>query len=168
MVEYRYNEPFYKLQFSDLEEDAVHILSFEGMETVSRLFEYRFDLLSENPELDADQILNKKAVFIITRGDEDPIKIYGIISRFEQLGRTPDYVSYHAVLVPKMWRLNLTYKNEIYQDMDIKQIIEEVLKVSGFSGEDYEFNLSETYPHLEFVVQYRETDSAGRCDHADF
>ena len=45
MVEYKYNEPYYKLQFSELTEDAVHVLSFQGEEAVSRLFEYRFELI---------------------------------------------------------------------------------------------------------------------------
>ncbi|NUM75164.1 hypothetical protein HUU40_12450, partial [candidate division KSB1 bacterium] len=84
MVQYFSNQPLYKLHFSELEENAVKVLSFEGEENLSRLFEYRFDLLSEDAELDAASILNKKATFILTRGDEEPIKIHGIISHFEQ------------------------------------------------------------------------------------
>jgi len=158
MVEYKYNQPYYKLQFSELDEDAVQVLSFEGEEQISRLFEYRFELLSEDAELDAKSILNKKATFLITRGDEDPIKINGIISHFEQRGRTPDYVSYYAVLVPKMWRLNLTYQNEVYQFVDIEKLVTQVLDTAGFSGEDFKFNLNESYPELEYVVQYHETN----------
>ncbi len=158
MVQYLSNQPFYKLHFSELEEDAVKVLSFEGEENISRLFEYRFDLLSEEAELDAANILNKKATFTLTRGDEEPITIHGIISHFEQRGRTPDYVSYHAVLVPKMWRLTLTYQSEIYQQMNIEKLIKKVLETSGFSGQDFEINLTNSYPELEYVVQYRETD----------
>ena len=157
MVEYKYNEPYYKLLFSDLPEDAVQVLSLEGEEGISRLFEYRFNLFSEEPELNAKDILNKKASFVITRED-DPIMINGIISHFEQRGQTPDYVSYYAVLVPKLWRLKLTYASQVYQKMDIEQMVTEVLKNSDFSNEDFEFNLNETYPELEFAVQYRETN----------
>lgn len=158
MVQYFSNQPFYKLHFSELEENAVKVLSFEGEENLSRLFEYRFDLLSEDAELDAASILNKKATFILTRGDEEPLKIHGIISHFEQRGRTPDYVSYCAVLVPKMWRLTLTYQSEIYQQMNIEKVIKKVMETSGFSGQDFEINLSQSYPELEYVVQYRETN----------
>ncbi|MFC1852066.1 type VI secretion system Vgr family protein [candidate division CSSED10-310 bacterium] len=159
MVEYRYNEPYYTLQFSELDEDVVRVHSFEGEENISRLFEYRFHLLSEEAELDPESILNKKATFSITRGEDDPINIYGIISHFEQRGRSPDYVSYFAVLVPRMWWTNLTYRSEVFQEMDIQQIITLVLENSGLSaGEDFEFSLSESYPEMEFVVQYRETN----------
>ncbi|MFH1197537.1 MAG: type VI secretion system tip protein TssI/VgrG [bacterium] len=158
MVEYRHNEPYYKLEFIELEEDVLKILSFQGEEQISGLFEYRFELLSDQPDIDASQILNKKATFIITRGEEDPLKIHGIISHFEQRGRTPDYVSYFAVLVPKMWRLKLTYQNEIYKNMNMEQLVGEVLKNSGFGNEDYRFDLTESYPENEYIVQYQETN----------
>jgi len=158
MVEYKYNQPYYKLHLSELDEDAVHVFSFDGEESISRLFQYRFELLSEDPEIDAADVLDKKATFIITRGDEDPIKIFGVISHFEQRGRTPDYVSYFAVLVPKMWRTTLNYGSRVFQKMDIENIVTEVLKENDFTSEDYLFSLNGSYPEIEYCVQYRETD----------
>jgi type VI secretion system secreted protein VgrG len=158
MVQYRHNAPYYELHFSELEEDVVRVLAFEGIENISRLFKYSFQLLSENPELKPEEILNKKATFTMNRGDEDPLQINGIISRFEQRGQSPDYVSYFAELVPKMWRLGLTFQSRIFHNMDIEKIVTEVLETSEFSGDDFEFKLNETYPDLEFAVQYRESD----------
>ncbi|MGH7496390.1 MAG: type VI secretion system Vgr family protein [bacterium] len=158
MIQYKSNEPLYQLHFSELPEDAVHVLAFEGDESISRLFEYRIDLISEDPELDAKSILNKKATFILTRGEQEPIKLHGIISHFEQRGRTPEYVLYHAVLVPKMWRLALNFSSNVFQKMDIEKLVSAVLKEAGFTGEDYEFHLNESYPQLEYCAQYRETD----------
>ena len=158
MPHYLSNQPLYQLHFSELEQDLVKVLFFEGEESLSRPFEYRFDLLSEDPGLEAKKILDRKAAFSITRGAEQPLQISGIIARFEQRGRTPDYVAYHAVLVPKLWRLHLTYQSEIYQRMSIAQLIPKVLQSSGFSGEDYEIRLSKSYPAQEYVTQYRETN----------
>lgn len=62
MLQFKSNEPLYQLHFSELEEDAVKVFSFEGEESISRLFEYRFELVSEDPELDAKSILNKKSM----------------------------------------------------------------------------------------------------------
>jgi len=93
----------------------------------------------------------------MNRGDEDPVKIHGIISRFEQRGRTPRYVSYYAELVPKMWRLGLTQANEVYQKMDIQNLVTQVFRDSGLSGQDYSFDLNEPYPENEYIIQYRET-----------
>jgi type VI secretion system secreted protein VgrG len=158
MVDYKYNEAYYRIHFSDLAEDAVQVLSFEGEENISQLFKYRITLLSDDAELDAESILNKTATFIMTRGDDDPIKIHGIISHFEQRGRMPDYVMYYVELVPKMWRLGLTYQSEIYQNMDIEQLVTKVLQDSGFSGEDFKFDLNDSYPEMEYIVQYRESN----------
>jgi len=158
MVQYKSNAPLYQLHFSELEEEAVQVLAFEGEESLSRLFEYRLELVSEDAGLDAKSILNKKATFVMTRGEEEPIKLHGIISHFEQRGRTPEYVFYYAVLVPKMWRLTLTFQNEIYQSMDMEKLIKKVMETSGFSGEDYEIALNESYPEQEYIVQYQETN----------
>jgi type VI secretion system secreted protein VgrG len=158
MVKWKRNEPYYELQCSDLAQDAVRVLAFEGEESISRLFEYRIELLSDDPKLDPAKILNKSAAFVMNRGDDEPVKIHGIISQFEQRGRTPRYVSYYAVLVPRMWRMSLTQINEIYQKMDIKKLVTQIMKNSGFAGDDYKFDLKESYPEQEYIVQYRETN----------
>ena len=158
MAKPKHNKPHFELHFSELPDDTVHVLAFEGEESISRLFNYRIELISYEQELNPADILNKKATFILNRGDEDPVKIHGIISHFEQRGRTPRYVSYYAELVPKMWRLELTYANEVFQKMNVEKIVTQVLKNSGFSGQDFRFELRESYPELEYSVQFRETN----------
>ncbi len=158
MVKYTSNQPYYELQCSELDEDALRVVSFQGEEKISRLFRYTFELLSEDPELDPVDILNKKATFVLHRGDEDPLKIFGIISHFEQRGRSPSYVSYYAELVPKMWLTGLTFRNEIFQNMNVEKIVTEVLQSDGLAAKDFEFDLSGSYSDLEFVAQYRETN----------
>ena len=137
----------------------MHVLSFQGDESISRLFEYHFDLFSTEADLDPIDFLNKPATFVLSRGDMDPIEIHGIISLFEQHGRSPDYVFYKAVLVPKFWRSTLTYQSVVYQEMDIEQLITYVMEEGGFvKGSDFKFDLAESYPTMEYVVQYKETD----------
>jgi type VI secretion system secreted protein VgrG len=158
MVKFKHNEPHFELQLSEIEDGVLRVLSFDGEEAISRPFEYRIELLSDDPEIDPAKILNKAATFVLNRGDEDPVKIHGVISDFEQHGKTARYVSYSAVLVPRLWRLTLTYRNEIYQKMNIEKLIIQVLKDSGFSGDDYKFDLKESYADREYIVQYRETN----------
>lgn len=157
MVTYKHNQPHYEFHFSDLSDDAVNVLSFEGREEISGLYEYKIELVSKDPELDSAKILNKSATFFLNRGDEDPIRIHGIVSDFEQFGRTPDYVFYRVILVPQIWRLGLVFQNEVYQDMNIQTLTETLLKNIGLSGQDYKFDFKESYPEKEYVVQYRET-----------
>ncbi len=159
MVHYKHNEPYYELKLINLPEGSVKVLAFKGEEAISRLFCYKIELVSDDPELDPGDILNQKASLVMNRGDEDPIQIHGIISHFEQRGRTPNYVQYYAELVPRMWRLTLTKQSEIFQKMDIQKIVSQILEDSGFSGTDYNLSdLKESYPELEYVVQHNETN----------
>ena len=160
MVSYPHNEWYYKLNPSALGEDILHVLSFEGEESISRLFKYEFELLSKEADLDPVDILNKPATFTISRGpDADPIEIHGIISHFEQHGRSPDYVFYRAVLVPKFWRSTLTYQSVVYQELNIEELITKVMQDAGYANNtDFLFDLNDTYPVMEYVVQYKETD----------
>jgi type VI secretion system secreted protein VgrG len=157
MSKVKHNTPHFELKLGDLSEDSVMVLSFEGEESISRLFRYGIELLSYDPELDPRDILNKKAVFTMNRGDEDPVRIHGIISRFEQRGRTPSYVSYYAELVPKMWRLTLIRSSEVYQTIDLEKVVTGIFKDSGLSGQDYAFDLKDSYPENEYLIQFRES-----------
>ncbi len=162
MVKYKSNQPYYKLTCSGLGDDELQVLSFEGEEAISRLFEYRFELISKNPELEASDILNKAATFELRRGDEDPEAIHGIISHFEQheqsYGKKPEYTYYKAILVPRFWRLTLNHKSVIFQKMDVKKLVTQVLTDAGMASDDYRFDLNQSYPEMDYVVQYRETD----------
>ena len=145
MINYKFNKPYYTIDFAELDGSEIHVSSFEAEEKISDLFEYRINLISSDPSLDSSKILNKKATFIFNREDEDPIKVNGIISQFEQYGRTADYVFYKIVLVPRLWLLNLVYQNEIYQNMNIKQIIKCIFDDVKLSGQDYKIDFKDEY-----------------------
>src|SRR4030042_3472345 len=109
-ISYKHNKPYYEIQFSELKKDNINVLSFEGKEKISDLFEYHIRIISDDPALDSSKVLNKSATFIFNRGDEDPIKIHGMISHFEQYGKTNEYAFYKVILVPRLWRLTLIYQ----------------------------------------------------------
>ncbi|MGE5805095.1 MAG: type VI secretion system Vgr family protein [Ignavibacteria bacterium] len=158
MVDYKHNQPYYELHLSNLKDGTVKVLSFEAEEEISNLFEYRIELVSDDPEIDSSKVLNNQATFFLNRGDEDPVKIHGIISGFEQYGKTSDYVFYKAVLVPQIWRLNLVFQNEVYQHINIEKIIEMMLEDIGLSKQSLKIDLKNKYPEKEYLVQYRETN----------
>jgi len=158
MVTYKFNKPYYELQFSNIEDENLNVLSFEGEEKISGLFRFGIKIISENPALDTSKILNNNATFLLNRGEEDPIKIHGIISHIEQYGRTNEYVFYEVILVPRLWRLSLVFQNEVYQNMEIKDVINSVLSDAGLSASDYKVDFKSSYPKSEYIVQYNETN----------
>jgi len=158
MVTHKHNQPFYEIHFSELKNDNINVLSFEGKEKISELFEYEVRFISDDPALDSSKILNKSAQFVFNRGEDDPFKIHGIISHFEQYGKSNEYAFYKIVLVPKLWRLNLIFQNEVYQDLDIQELTQMIFFDAGLSGGDFKFDLKNSYPRCEYMVQYRETN----------
>jgi type VI secretion system secreted protein VgrG len=158
MVQYASNEFLYKLRLSQVQDDTVGVVWFEGEERLSGLYEYRIELVSDDPQIDSGPVLDDNATLIIQRPDEDPVRIHGIIARFEQRGSTPDHVSYSAILVPRLWRLGLSYGSRVFQNMTVEEIVTSVLEENGYTRNDFEFQLSNSYPQMAYCAQYRESD----------
>lgn len=158
MFEQKYNQPYYLIKLSEVNDETISVLSFEGEEQISGLFEYRIEILSKDPALNSADILNKPATFTLVRGEEKPENIYGIVSTFEQFGRSQEYSFYKITLVPHLWRLSLVYQNEVYQHMTIQDIIMSLLSDGGLKGSSYRYELKGQYPEREYIVQYKETN----------
>ncbi|QQS36584.1 MAG: type VI secretion system tip protein VgrG [Ignavibacteriales bacterium] len=155
MAEQKFNEPFYKIHFADLEDDSIGVVSFEGEEEISGIFEYRITLASFDPKIDSSKVLNRNAMFTMIRSDQSTREIHGIISSFEQFGQSKDHVFYKVTLVPRIWLSDLTFRNEVYQHFTIEDLVNTVV---GELGIDVKIELKNRYPTNEFIVQYRETD----------
>ncbi len=157
MFKHEPNQPYYEIHLSDMNDKKMDVLSFEGKEKISGLYEYKVKIITKELSLDSSKILNRPATFTFMRGDETPEKVHGIISKFEHLGRDHDFVYYELTLVPKLWRLNLIYQNVVYLKMNINKLISEVLSGAGMRGSHLKIRLKNSYPEHEYIVQYRET-----------
>jgi type VI secretion system secreted protein VgrG len=137
-------------------EETFSVIDFKGTEGLSRNYEYTINLKSLDFDIDLDAVLNKQCLFKRNIGETKSI-ITGILSRFEQLHQVEDYVLYKAVLVPSLWKLSLYHTNEVYLDMSVPDIIEAVLKETGFHPTiDYELKLNGTYEKWAYRCQYGE------------
>src|SRR5512135_1783991 len=110
MPEQKFNEPYYKMHFAEIDDDVFGVVSFEGNEEISALFEYRIILVSADPKIDFSKILSKPATFTLIRTDQSTQEIHGIISQIEQFGQSKDHVFYKVVLVPRLWKATLTFQ----------------------------------------------------------
>ena len=137
----------------------LRIAAFRGQEGMSQLFRFELDLVSEDPEIDFAKVVNQPAVITI-EGQDETRYVHGIVQRFEQGDQGNRFTHYHVRLAPKMWWLGKRQDCRIFQDKNVQDIIDEVLKGAGLTQEDYRFSLDESYPNREYCVQYRETDLA--------
>ncbi|MGI6415085.1 MAG: type VI secretion system Vgr family protein [Thermoguttaceae bacterium] len=141
-----------------LGENELVATGFRGHEEISRLFHFEVDMISDNNDIAASQIVGKGVTLSINLADGSMRHVNGCVRRFsagdEDLqGRR----NYRAELVPWLWFLTRTTDCRVFQDKTAPEIIQQVFQDLGFS--DYTFQLG-SHPKRTYCVQYRETDFA--------
>ncbi|HLY72642.1 MAG TPA: type VI secretion system tip protein TssI/VgrG [Planctomycetota bacterium] len=151
-------------------EDTFQLGALSGQEEISTPYEFELDLLSKKVDVPLDKMLNNPAWIAIRqsvplsggkRGTRI-FKIHGLLSSFEVLEKVNDFVKYHAVLVPRVWKCSLITQCRVFQDMTIPEVLKKVLSDAGGaglkSGDDFDLRLTKSYAKREFIIQYNETD----------
>ena len=138
-----------------LGKDVLLLKGLSGNESVSQLFSYELDLLSEvNPAIDFNAIVGKNVTVAIKHA-AGTRHINGIVRRFSQGAGDPSFATYRAEIVPWLWFLTQTADCRIFQNMTVPDILKKIFTDLGFT--DFKMNLG-AFPPREFCVQYRETD----------
>jgi len=135
-------------------DDVLVIQEFSGQEGLGEMFEYRIDALSENKDLDFDQALGKKCQ--VTHHAYEKKRIFnGYLVEAEWLGMKENLYAYRLILRPWLWLLSRKADCRIFENQTALDIIQDVFNEHG-----YEFRKTtvESYPKLEYCVQYRESD----------
>lgn len=140
-----------------LGKDVLLLQELRGYEGVSRLFSYELDVMAyENNSISFEAIVGQKVSITIHLPDGTPRYISGYVSRFTQ-GDTDEryFTHYHAQVVPWLWFLTRQQDCRIFQNLAVNDIISQVFNLFDFK--DFRLSLKNTYPQLEYCVQYRET-----------
>ena len=131
--------------------------SFSGHEDISRLFEFDLHLLSEDYEINFDEIIGQNVTIRLDLPDGGKRYWNGFINRFRKSGSTsPQFAQYRATMVPWLWFLTQTSDCRIFQEKTVPDIVRQVFSDLGFT--DIEERLSGRYRTWTYCVQYRETD----------
>lgn len=154
-VVYSQQERLLKIK-TPLGETQLVLERLEGVEELSRLFEFQVTMLSENWEIDAKALLRKPATISILLSDGTERFFHALFANFCQEGPASEKLMvYKATLVPKLWFQTLNSDCRIYQEKTTREIVELLLKEAGVT--DFSFRLNGTYPKREYCVQYRES-----------
>jgi type VI secretion system secreted protein VgrG len=139
-----------------LGKDKLLVKSFSGEESISSLFRFQLDLVSEETTIPPKSIVGKKVTVSVLQFDGKTERYFsGYISRFTQLPSAGRYSSYRAEMVPWPWFLTLAADCKIFQEKSILDIIKAVFDRYGFT--DYSIDCQGQHPTREYCVQYRET-----------
>lgn len=129
-------------------------LRFE--EAISSLFDADVVLLSPDATLSPEAALGKSATIRIMLKDGSSRYINGIIARFSKHGRDQTFTRYAARIVPRQWLLTKSTDLRIFQNQHVPDIVAAVFDEAGLSG--HRLELRQSYPTLEYCVQYRESN----------
>ncbi|HLZ96915.1 MAG TPA: type VI secretion system tip protein TssI/VgrG [Steroidobacteraceae bacterium] len=149
-------------------QDAGELL-FERMSCTERLAEpFCIDLsvLSERTNLSAKALLGQSVTVSVELPAGSVRPFNGLVTRFVRSGERatgvtpgspgPYLFRYQLRLQPWLWFLSRTADCRIFQNKNVTEIFETVVKGHGFS--DYRLSVTGIHKPLEYCVQYRETD----------
>ena len=154
----------FRLKLAEYEEDDLLIEEMAGHEGMSQLFEFQLRLRSHSDAIDPRKIIGKPADLQIETSSTDHnggVRHWnGYVSRFKRTGRAmsadgQDVYTYECDIVPWFWFMTQNEDNRIFQNKTVREIIEIIF--DEFQYSDFDFNLTESHPALEYCTQYHET-----------
>ncbi len=139
-----------------LGQDILLLRGFNASESISQLFHFDLDLLSESDSIKFQDIVGKNVT--LSMYDATGAQRYwnGFISRFSQGAQDRRFTAYRAQMVPWLWFLTRTADCRIFQNMKVPDIIQQIFKDLSF--QDFELHLYGDFITRDYCVQYRETD----------
>jgi type VI secretion system secreted protein VgrG len=139
-----------------LGKDTLVLTAFEGTEGLSEVFEYSVAALSEQENVNFDSALGRNCSVKIKTYKSGERIFNGTLIRAQWLGRREDNFAYRLELRPWLWFLRHTSNCKIFKDQSVPDIVKAVFDDRGYT--DYKLKLTQSYPKIEYCVQYRETD----------
>ena len=140
-----------------LGKDTFLVQRMSGQETISKPFQFSFQVVTESESIDQTKLIGKSITCSVKCNDGSERFFSGIVSSLVAGGVVEArFRQYQIMMVP--WLSLLSYRSDcrIFQEMSAPDIIEEVFKNLGFN--DFSWKLQGTYSSREYCVQYRETD----------
>ncbi|MBN9063558.1 MAG: hypothetical protein BGP06_01440 [Rhizobiales bacterium 65-9] len=139
-----------------LGKDKLVLTRLDVSEGLSELFEIRAECLSEDENLDLGSIIGKVATVRFTTAANKKRFFSGVAVEASWNGREQNMFAYRVVLRPWTWLLSQATDSRIFQNQSVVDIIKAVFDKAGFSGQ-YDASQLESYPPIEYCVQYRES-----------
>jgi len=129
----------------------------EAVEAISRPYLVRVEVLSEDKEITAADMIGQSALVTITRGEnEQPRLFHGMIAAFRKLGVFgTKYASYGLEIVPTFWNLTRKSNVRVFQNLSVPAIVKKLCQ-EGVASAPVFMSAPET--PRPYCLQYNETD----------
>ena len=157
------NKRFEFISTAYADADKFAVVNMTGFEAISKPFSFTLTLVSNDANINFENMLANQATFRIFAPDgASSTPYHGVLAEFEQLQKSDGYVFYKAILVPRLWRLSLYQLSDVYLELSVLDIIKKVLeKIQINTEKDFQAYILNTASNpvrvREFVCQYQET-----------
>ena len=130
---------------------------FSGTGEISHLFKFELELVSEDLNIQTEDMLGKNVTCGIRQRDHVSFRYFnGQISKFKPLRLEGRLAYYGAEMVPYVWFMTLSNGCQIFQDKTVPQVIDATFGNYGFRGYDTSGIVEEHKP-WENCCQYMES-----------
>ena len=151
---------------------SISVVSIKGHERLNEPWQYQIDFTSEDKQISIASMLSQ-AASLTFHPNQSPLqvtqirsldnvaktrKLYGIITEFSLVSISEDEARYRVKLEPRMALLANHHQSAIFQNKNVIDVVDEVLRNHNFIGIDFRFELKESYPVREFITQWQESD----------
>ncbi|MEL7182965.1 MAG: type VI secretion system tip protein TssI/VgrG [Pseudomonadota bacterium] len=144
-----------------LGKDVLVILRFDGTDHMNGLFDYRVEALSTQQNINFDDLIGTHATVEVETQANGARYFDGIVTQAQWAGVGENGNRYNLTLRPWIYLAGLRRNQRIFHNKTVVDIVEETLSDYADLGEPHLSNLlTESYPELEYTVQYRESDLA--------
>lgn len=141
--------------------DTLVLLRMVTDEHVNDLFTIKVEALSEDDDLDFDALIGTHATVSLKSFEHPDVPFDGIVTEATFAGMHENGWRYELTLRPWFWLAGRRRNQRIYHEKTVVQILDELLApYAGLGKPAVEKRLSNSYPTLEYTVQYRESDLA--------
>jgi len=140
---------------------------FAATERMSGLFKIEVELIvvpEKSSQIQPDQLLGKRMNLRVSYGadyEKGPFRYFdGMCSRFASHGKDAEFYYYKAEIVPWMWLLTKRSDYRIYQDKNVPDIVESVLKELQQDFPDFQFEIRANrgqYKKIDYCAQFKES-----------
>lgn len=151
----------YELRVRGGPDPGWHVRRMHFVESISEPYELVVDVLTDDIDLETDELLGADAELEYTRNTFARV-VPGVIEQVDFLGVASDRLQVRLHIVPAFKLLQLQVDTRIFQDKSVPEILQEVLEPSlGQYGRKLDRSkLGTDYLVRDYCVQYGESDFA--------
>ena len=147
------DQPHFTLTLPGIDHDF-KVLAFRAREAISQCYRIELQLVSDQPDLDLEALLQHNAWLDLGNGTG----LHGLIHH-AAIGESGKRMTrYRLELVPHLHYLSLRHNQRIFQHLTVPQIISRVLEDHGIQSDAFQFQLGSDYPERDYCTQYDESD----------